>query len=217
MAKPPLIHFPGALFHITTRGNNKQTVFFGSRDFSRYLLNLKKVKQQMPFYLYAFALMPNHLHLLVEVRKFSINKIMHKLQTAYSMYFNKRYGNVGHVFQGRYFSILVEKEPYLLELIRYIHLNPVRAGIVERVEDYTWTSHNAYLGIDNESAKYVDHDKVLLYFSADPKKAVQNYREFVLAGIGRQWEEIASEIKRVHILGSSKFVQAIDRRISKSR
>lgn len=215
MARHPFIHFPGALFHITARGNNKQTIFHSDRDFSRYLLNIQKCKEQLPFSLYAFALMPNHVHLLIEVTKAPVSKIMQKLQTAYTMYMNKKYNRVGHIFQGRYFSLLVEKETHLLELIRYIHLNPTRAGIVEEVDDYRWTSHDAYLDNGQKGASMVNTEKVLPYFSSDPKKALANYQEFIIAGLGKRWEDIAGDVKRGQILGSSKFVQQVERKLSK--
>ena len=215
MARPPLIHFPGALFHVTARGNNKQIIFHSDKDFSRYLQNIQKCKKQIPFFLYAFALMPNHIHLLIEVAKAPISKIMQKLQTAYTMYMNKKYDRVGHIFQGRYFSLLVEKETHLLELIRYIHLNPARAGIAPELGDYRWTSHGVYLDTDQKRANIVNTEKVLPYFSSDPKKALANYQEFIIAGLGKKWEDIAGDVKRGQILGSSKFVQQVERKLPK--
>lgn len=215
MSRHPLIHFPGALFHITARGNNKQIIFRNPQDFNRYIANIKRVKEEIPFYLYAVTLMPNHVHLLVEIINSPINKIMQKLQTAYTMYANKKFETVGHLFQGRYLSILVEKESYLLELIRYIHLNPVRAMLVNDPVSYPWSSHQAYLGQKNKIAEIIDKTKILPYFSANPKKAVKNYNEFVLAGIYKRWEDFAPELKRNHILGSGKFTQTVERRMLK--
>lgn len=215
MSRHPLIHFPGALFHITARGNNKQIIFHHPQNFNRYIANIKKVKEETPFYLYAVTLMPNHIHLLIEVLDSPINKIMQKLQTAYTMYANKKFETVGHLFQGRYFSLLVEKESYLLELIRYIHLNPVRALLVKSPAAYPWSSHQAYLGQKNKIGEIIDKTKVLPYFSANPKKAVKNYNEFVLAGIDKRWEDFVPALKRNHILGSRKFTQAVERKILK--
>lgn len=217
MPRPPFIHYPGALYHITARGNNKQDIFHNEKDFSRYLSNIKLFKKEVPFYLYAFALMPNHIHLLIEVIDSPISKIMQKLQTAYTMYINKKYQRVGHVFQGRYFHLLVEKENHLLELVRYIHLNPVRAGLVNNPQSYAWSSHNTYLNFDLEIDSFVDREKVLPYFSSDHKKSIENYEEFVLAGLETRWKDISKEIKRDNILGSDKFVQRVERRIIKNR
>ncbi|MEK7573541.1 MAG: transposase [Patescibacteria group bacterium] len=217
MPRPPFIHYPGALYHITARGNNKQDIFHNEKDFSRYLSNIKLFKKEVPFYLYAFALMPNHIHLLIEVIDSPISKIMQKLQTAYTMFVNKKYQRVGHVFQGRYFHLLVDKESHLLELMRYIHLNPVRAGLVDNPQNYAWSSHNSYLKLDSKAENFIDKEKVLPYFSSDPKKAIKNYEEFVLAGLETRWEDISMEIKRDNLLGSDKFVQRVDRGIIKKR
>ena len=108
MPRLPLIHFEGALFHITARGNNKQLIFNQQKDFQRYLKNLEQAKKKFPFKLYSFVLMPNHVHLLIEVKKHPINKIMQAIQTGYTMYFNKKYERTGHLFQGPYHSFLVD-------------------------------------------------------------------------------------------------------------
>jgi len=217
MPRPSLIHFPGALYHITARGNNKQDIFHNEKDFSRYFSNIKRYKKEAPFYLYAFALMPNHVHLLIEVIDSPISKIMQKLQTAYTMYINKKYQRVGHVFQGRYFHLLVDQESHLLELMRYIHLNPVRAGLAQNPRNYVWSSHNTYLGVDSKTENIIDKEKVLPYFSSDQKKSIKNYEDFVLAGLETRWEDISKEIKRDNMLGSDKFVQRVEKRIIKNR
>lgn len=217
MPRPSLIHYRGALYHITARGNNKQDIFHSEKDFSRYLSNVKRYKKEVPFYLYAFALMPNHVHLLIEVIDSPINKIMQKLQTAYTMYINKKYQRVGHVFQGRYFHLLVAKESHLLGLVRYIHLNPVRAGLVKNPRSYFWTSHNTYLELGSKADSIIDKEKVLPYFSSDQKKAIKNYEDFVLTGLETRWEDISKGIKRDNMLGSDKFVQRVERRILKNR
>lgn len=214
MSKPPLIHFPGALFHLTARGNNKREIFLAERDFRRYLDNLRRCQQKFPFKLYAFALMPNHLHLLIEVKKYPIDKIMQVIQTGYTMYFNKRHGYVGHVFQGRYQSFLVDKETYLLELLRYIHLNPVRAGIVGDPAKYPWSSHQAFLRPDSEFAKILDVGTVLLNFSQNPQRQIKEYKEFILAGEGG-WEEIFPQASWGKIIGSNKFINKVERKIRK--
>lgn len=213
MPRPSLIHFPGALYHITARGNNKQNIFYNEKDFFRYLLNIKRYKKEVPFHLYAYTLMPNHVHLLIEVINSPINKIMQKLQTAYTMYINKKYEKVGHVFQGRYFHLLVDKEGYLLELIRYIHLNPVRAGLVKNPSDYKWSSHNVYLNISSKFNEIIDKDKVLSYFSSSKDRALKAYEDFILGGFEKQWQDIKTDIKRDNILGSGKFVQMIERKL----
>jgi REP element-mobilizing transposase RayT len=157
------VYYSGALYHVIARGNQRQSIFLDEKDFNTYLSYLSEYKAQFPFLLYAFALMGNHCHLLLEVHGVPLSKIMQVLQFRYTRYFNKRYGKVGHLFQGRYKAILCEKESYLLELIRYIHLNPVRAGIIEDPGRYPWTDHLAYLG--KEKRNLIDSDMVLGQFA----------------------------------------------------
>jgi len=141
MARRPRIHFPGALYHVITRGNRRQGIFLDEKDLEKFLAYIVDYKSRHSFRLYAYALMKNHLHLLVEVEETPLSRIMQSLLFRYTRYFNRRYGEVGHLFQGRYKAIVCDKDAYLLELVRYIHLNPVRAKIVKSPEDYGWTGH----------------------------------------------------------------------------
>ncbi len=217
MGKYPLIHFDGALFHITARGNDKREIFLDeARDYQRYISALEKCKKKLPFRLYAFVLMPNHLHLLIEVHKHSIDKIMQVVQTAYTMYFNKKYHHVGHLFQGRYRSFLVDKENYLLVLIRYIHLNPVRAGFVKNPVDYQWSSHHGFLDENHIFNKVLDRDFVLSQFSQDPRKQKDEYKNFILTGVEEEkWKDIFPKTTWGQIIGSDKFIHFMERKIKK--
>lgn len=218
MAKYPLIHFKGALFHITARGNDKRKIFLDDpRDFDKYIRNLDLCKKKFPYKIYAFALMPNHLHLLIEVNKYSIDKIMQVLQTGYTMYFNRKYNHVGHLFQGRYKSFLVDKESYLLELVRYIHLNPVRAGIVSDPIEYKWTSHIAYLDAKHKFNKIIDRSYILANLSGNRQKQEKIYQEFILSGITLGWDELFPLPAWGQIIGKEKFVTSIERKIRKIR
>lgn len=214
MAKYPLIHFKGALFHITARGNDKRKIFLDDpRDFKRYIQNIEKCQKKFPFNLHAFVLMPNHLHLLIEVKKQSIDKIMQVLQTGYTMYFNRKYNHVGHLFQGRYKSFLVDKESYLLELVRYIHLNPVRAQIVENPIDYLWSSNCVYLDSSHEFNRIVETSFVLANFSTNPQKQGKAYKEFILAGIDKEWNEVFPAPAWGQIIGREKFIHSVERKL----
>jgi putative transposase len=146
MARKPRVHFSGALCHVIARGNQRQDIFLDDTDLQTYLTYLSENKLKFSLHLYAYALMKNHLHLLLEVNEVALSQAMQILQFRYTRYFNKRYKKVGHLFQGRYKAILCDKDRYLLELVRYIHLNPVRAGVVESPENYPWTGHLEYLG-----------------------------------------------------------------------
>lgn len=216
MIKHPLIHFEGALFHITARGNDKRNIFLNFPiDCRRYLQNLQKCQKKLPFILYAFVLMPNHLHLLIEVKKHSIDKIMQVLQTGYTMYFNIKYKHVGHLFQGRYKSFLIDKESYLLEVIRYIHLNPVRAGLVKNPSEYPWSSHLSIADSRHEFSRVISRRNILGFFSENPRNQVKLYKEFVLSGIGNSWKDVFPAAAWGKIIGQAKFIHAVEEKLRK--
>lgn len=146
MPRHPRIHAPGLLFHLIARGNNGQKVFLENADYEAFLNCLRQVRNRYPHYLYAYALMPNHFHLLVEVLDVPTARIMQSLLTGYVRGFNRTHRRKGHLFQGRYKAIVCERDSYLLELVRYLHLNPVRAGLVRRPGEWKWSGHGEYLG-----------------------------------------------------------------------
>ena len=135
MARPLRIQFPRALYHITARGNAKQNIFLNKDDFNDFLIILCKVTKRYHLLLHCYCLMHNHYHLLLETPEGNISQGIRQLNGTYTQQFNKKYQRVGHLFQGRYKSILVEKENYLLELSRYIALNPQRANLVKNPKD----------------------------------------------------------------------------------
>ena len=181
MARPPRIEFPGAFYHIIVRGNQRQDIFGDDRDRIEYLKRLGRYKREREFFLYAYVLMRNHVHLLIETVNTPVSKIMQLINFTYTQYFNKRYCKVGHLFQGRYKSIVCDRDQYLLSLVRYIHLNPVRAGLVKEPEGYRWSGHQEYLG-DREPL--VDTGRVLGMFSEKVSQARRRYRNFVKEGTG---------------------------------
>src|SRR4030043_2119461 len=181
MARKPRIHFSGALYHVITRGNRRQGVFLDEKDMKKFLAFLADYKSRHPFHLYAYALMKNHLHLLVEVEEIPLSRIMQSLLFRYTGYFNRRYREGGHLFQGRYKAIVCDKDAYLLELVRYIHLILVRAKMVKGPEDYAWTGHLSYLG--KEKDHLIDEDLVLNQFSENRSSARRRYRQFVGEGV----------------------------------
>jgi REP element-mobilizing transposase RayT len=136
MARKPRIEFPGALYHVIARGNQRRRTFFNPEDYENYLSRLWSYHEKFHFTLYAHCLMPNHIHLLIESAEVPLSKIMQAIQFSYTQSFNRRHKKVGHLFQGRYKAVLCQKDEYLLELVRYIHLNPVRAGIVKDPKNY---------------------------------------------------------------------------------
>ncbi|MEW5706922.1 MAG: transposase [Actinomycetota bacterium] len=128
MARKPRIEFAGVLYHVIARGNNKQVVFNTAEDYLYYLDRLRVAKEQYNFCLYSYCLMPNHVHLFIRTKETPLSHIMLMVQTSYAKYYNRKTKRVGHLFQNRYKAILCDIDAYLLELVRYIHLNPVRAG-----------------------------------------------------------------------------------------
>ncbi len=130
-------------YHIITRGNQRQFVFIDSRDYERYLRILNKYKKRYKFKLYCFCLMPNHVHLIIEVKRpCMLNKIMRGLNLSYTLYFNSKYKKIGHLWQDRFKSKIIEKDAYLLECINYIETNPLRSSLVSSINEYRWSSHN---------------------------------------------------------------------------
>src|SRR5690242_1305208 len=146
MARQARIEYPGALYHVISRGIERRDLFRDDRDRERYLSILERSVERFRFRLYAYCLMGNHIHLALETGKIPLSRVMRSINTSYAGYFNVRHKRSGYLFQGRYKAFLVDKDEYLLSLIRYIHLNPVRAGIADRPEAYEWSSHRAFLG-----------------------------------------------------------------------
>jgi len=208
MARRPRVHFTGALYHVISRGNRRQGIFRDENDLKRFLAYLSDCKTRFPFRLYAYALMKNHIHLLLEVERTPLSGIMQSLLFRYTQYFNRRYRQVGHLFQGRYKAIVCDKDAYLLELVRYIHLNPVRARVAKRPEDYVWTGHLSYLG--KREKDLIDEDFVLDQFGDDRSSARRRYRRFVWEGITDGHEKKYYQVKYQRYLGEDAFVERIE-------
>jgi putative transposase len=208
MARRPRIHFPNAFYHVTARGNQRQGIFFDEKDYQRYLSYLSEYKIRYQFHLYAYALMPNHVHLLLEVEATPLSKIMQALQFRYTCYFNTRYGKVGHLFQGRYKAILCDKDAYLLELVRYIHLNPIRSNIVRNLKIYRWVSHQTYL--EGKRDGLIDEDLVLGQFGRTRSVARRRYNDFIREGLNLDHQAKYYEVKDQRFLGDQDFLKRIE-------
>jgi len=167
--------------NITSRGNLREKVFFEDSDRKRFLEILRRTKERFGYLLHAYVLMDNYYHLILETPLSNIAQIMQNINTSYTVYVNRKYNRSGHLFQGRYKSIIVEKDSYLLELSRSIHLNPVRAKIVDSPERHKWSSFGNYSG--SRMDKLVDITDILSYFSAKRKEAIGSYRGFLLSSL----------------------------------
>ena len=214
MARKARAEVEGGLYHVITRGNNRRQIFNSPADYEKFLSLLAVQKAKLSFFLYAYCLMTNHVHLLLERQASAVGRIMHRLLTGYAQYYNRRHRRVGHLLQGRHKAILCQSERYLSELVRYIHLNPVRAGIVTRPEGYKYSSHRAYLGL--EPAGIVDVDPVLRHFGASKEVARDRYRKFVAAGIKLGHGEEFYGADEGRILGSEEFIDATIHRLGET-
>jgi REP element-mobilizing transposase RayT len=214
MARKPRIEFEGALYHVITRGNQRQQIFKGTDDYERYLRIIGDYKDRYDFVLYAYVLMENHVHLLMETREVPLSKILQGVNQSYTMYFNRRYATVGHLFQGRYKAMLCDKDSYLLSLVKYIHMNPVRAGRAKSPEAYPWSSHRSYVGGVREGG-VVDRELVLKIFSEDRRKARRSYREYMEETGMLRREEVYSTVDQ-RIVGDEGFVEAVKARTGRS-
>jgi len=213
MARQLRIEYEGAFYHITSRGNLREKIFFEDKDKEKFLEILERTKERYGYFVHAYALMDNHYHLLIETPYTNIKQIMQNINTSYTVYINIKYRRSGHLFQGRYKSIIVDKETYLLELSRYIHLNPVRAKVVDMPYQYRWTSYRDYLMKDKRS-KLVTKEDTLNYFSKGKDKAREFYREFVEGTIGKEIRNPFEDLEAGFILGKEDFKRRIREVIS---
>jgi REP element-mobilizing transposase RayT len=211
MARPLRIEFPGALYHVLGRGNQKQNIFLDDGDRGAYLKRVQRYKDEIGFILYAYVLMPNHVHLLIETNGEPLSKIMQLINLTYTQYFNKKYNKVGHLFQGRYKAFLCDRDEYLLSLVRYIHLNPVRAHLVELPHEYPWSSHNEYL---NGRGVNADPDVIMKMLSPDPAGARRQYEKFVNEALDTGKVESFYKPLWHQVLGDEKFLSEVQRKVS---
>jgi putative transposase len=205
MPRKPRIEFPGAFYHVIARGNNRQSIFEDKRDFEEFLQSLAVARERFPYILHAYTLMTNHFHLLMETEDFPLSRIMRSVLTRYSRYFNRRHKRIGHLFAARYKAILCQKDTYLLELARYIHLNPVRAGLVKSPADWPWSSHKIYLG--GVANPFVHTEEILSRFSHFDRRARKAYASFIREGLNLGHKKDLYPPETIPVLGSVSFVK----------
>ncbi|MFJ1266936.1 transposase [Legionella lytica] len=214
MVRALRIEYPGALYHITTRGNKQENIYLSDEDRILFLEILSHVCMRCNWVCYAYCLMSNHYHLLVETPHGNLSKGMQLLNGIYTQKFNRTHRRVGHVFQGRFKGILVEKDNYLLELSRYIVLNPVRARMVVSADDWVWSS---YLSTINQSAKpsWLSTDYLLSLFGQNLLEAIKQYQQFVKEGmaVNAPWDNLKNQI----YLGSNCFVDDLQKKIEQGK
>jgi REP element-mobilizing transposase RayT len=203
MARPLRLEFPHALYHVTSRGNARQRIVRDDQDRKAFLANLGHVVSRFGWLVHAYCVMNNHYHLLLETPQPNLSRGMRQLNGVYTQTFNRRHRRVGHLFQGRFAAILVEKEPHLLELCRYVVLNPVRAKAVTRPGEWAWSSYRATVG-EAPAPAWLTTTWVLEQFGPRQGAARGKYRAFVHEGIGgsRPWEQVQGQM----YLGGEAFV-----------
>jgi REP element-mobilizing transposase RayT len=218
MARPLRIEFPGALYHLTARGNARQDIYLDARDSGRFLDLLGEVCTRYQWRCFAYCLMTNHYHLVVETAQPNLAAGMRQLNGRYSQAFNYRHQREGHLFQGRYKAILVEREAYLLEVCRYVVLNPVRAGLARAPQAWRWSSYRATLA--GAGPAWLAAPELLGLFAPEPKAAARAYGAFIAERTGAEgtgrgiglWDRLEGQI----YLGAADFVAAMRARAKDS-
>jgi putative transposase len=208
MARPLRIEFAGAVYHVTSRGNARHAIFIDDEDRGRFFDVLSIVVERFNWLCHAYCLMKNHYHLLIETPNGNLSKGMRELNGIYTQRFNRRYRRVGHLFQGRYNAIIVEKDNHLLSLCRYVVLNPVRVGLIKRPEQWRWSSYRATIGLVKRPS-FLTVDWILSQFGGRKRVAMEKYRRFLMEGIDKEspWETLKGQI----FYGADEFIKELSR------
>jgi putative transposase len=206
MARQLRIQYDGALYHITSRGNARKAIYRDDEDRRIFLDTLFTVNKRYNWICHAYCLMNNHYHLIIETPDGNLSKGARQLNGVYTQAYNKRHHRAGHIFQGRYKAILIEKESHLHEVCRYVVLNPIRAKAVERSEEWLWSSYRGTAGMEKPHP-CLTTDWILGQFSTKKAQAEKKYREFVDAGIGDI--TIWKKAKGGSILGGEEFIETL--------
>ena len=205
MARPLRIEYEGAVYHITSRGNAREKIYFTDSDHSAFLEILGSAVERCRWLCHAYCLMPNHYHLLIETPHANLSRGMRHVNGVYTQWVNRQNKRTGHIFQGRFKSILVEKESHLLEVARYVVLNPVRAKIVRHPRQWKWSSYRATAG-EVTPPPFLNTEWLLAQLDRQAERAYSVYRRFVKEGVGLSlWDDLRSGI----LLGTDSFVEQI--------
>jgi REP element-mobilizing transposase RayT len=212
MARPLRLELAGGLYHFTARGDGREDIYLSDNDRSVWLAALGHVCQRFNWVCHAWCQMSNHYHLLIETPEANLAKGMRQLNGVYTQHFNRLNGRVGHVFQGRYKAILVERDSYLLELARYVVLNPLRAGRVKQLESWPWSSYLATCG-QTPAPAWLQTDWVLAQFGRQRASTIRKYIQFVHEGarLPSVWGQLQGQI----YLGSEAFVKKMQAKIAR--
>ncbi|MFH1404570.1 MAG: transposase [Patescibacteria group bacterium] len=212
MARPLRIEYPGAVYHVTSRGNRKGSIFESSKDNELFLKYFSYVIKDHNWLCHAYCLMPNHYHLLIETPDGNLSAGMRDLNGNYSQGYNKNHKTVGHLFQGRYKAFLIEKEPYLLNVAQYIVLNPVRANLAKHPREWKWSSYKATAG-DSKKESWLSINWILSYFSKKKDYAQKLYKDSIMSVVLD--ESPLSKVKHGAILGYQPFIDWVWNNVTK--
>jgi len=208
MARPLRIQYSDAIYHVTSRGNERGRIVRDDKDREKWLYWLERAASQREWRVFAFALLDNHYHVFLQTPRGDLSSGMQLLNTGYAGYFNARHRRSGHLFQGRYKAVLIEAEGHWLEVSRYVHLNPVRAGLVERPERWKWSSYRGYHR-KASALDWVDYETVLSEFGVHESRARRAYRTYMEEGLGRKLDSPLGAAVHQVVLGSEGFVARI--------
>ena len=207
MGRPLRIEYPGAFYHVTSRGNEQKDIFISQADREKFLAYLESAAERYEAVFHAYCLMTNHYHLMIETPAGNLSRIMKHINNSYTNYFNIKRKRAGHLLQGRYKAILIEADAYAAELSRYIHLNPVRAKMTSSPEEYKWSSYRFYL--EGSGPSWLTTGFVLDYFGNRSGEKMRNYRAYILEAVGNNCPDPLSDSVASTILGSDEFVSDI--------
>lgn len=205
MARPLRIEYENAVYHVTARGNDRKRVYFCEADYRKFLQCISEAKKKYAILLHCYVLMSNHYHLIIETPEANLSRTMHHINSAYTSHINRKRKRSGHLFQGRYKAIVVSKDSYLSELSRYIHLNPVRAGITQKPEEYQYSSYKAYISKGKDDL--LNQELVLGLLGGNAVQAKSKYRKFVDCAISAEADNPFEDVYGGIILGADKFIK----------
>ena len=212
MSRPLRLEFAGALYHVTSRGDGREDIYLSDEDRLAWLETLGQVCVRFNWVCHAYCQMTNHYHIVIETPDANLSKGMRQLNGVYTQWFNRKHGRAGHVFQGRFKAILVEKDSYLLELARSVVLNPLRAKMVRRLEQWRWSSYRATCG-QVTKPDWLQTDFLMSQFGAQRARAIAKYIAFVHEG--KRLDSVWSRLQGQIYLGSESFIKKMQTEIEK--
>jgi len=216
MARPLRIEYPGAWYHVLNRGRRREKIFFSQDDYKAFLKLLGECSELFNIEVHSYSLIPNHYHLLIHTLKANLSRSMRHLNGVYTQLMNRKHKTEGSLFRGRFKSILIEKDSYLLELVRYIHRNPYKAKLEKSIGEYEWSSHRGYMN-ERERPKWLKTEDALLEFSEYDKEAKRRLNAFVNKKIPGELLKVLDGAKWPAMLGGKEFTEDIKRKLKGKR